>query len=276
MSAYPEIALNENLKPELGEVESSETGLTKTKPSVFVFGVSLLTLFFVTQLMQLFPKLNGLPLVKIIVGIIGIIFITTPHLIANRWQLRDLPQFKFLLFILLFAACTLSLSFWREGSFQFLTEAFFKNVVFAYLLAQGAKDNRSTRWIAGALNTGCVMIVVAILTGFGPEISVFEAENRMLIGGTYDVNDLALLFVVAIPFAFFLIKDAKPFHRLLLMGAMALMLVGIVKTASRGGFLGLVAIRLFLLIRASGKARTYTLMVILLAAPLIVDRKSGV
>jgi O-antigen ligase len=269
-SAFNEIEMHNNLGLAAGETESDERQAKFAKPSVFVFGVAILTLFFVTQLMQLSPKLDGLPLVKIIVGLVAIIFITTPHLIANRRRLGEIPQFKYLLFILIFAACTLPLSFWREGSLQFLTQTFFKNVVFAYLVAQAAKDNRSTRLIAGALVAGCAVIVIAILTGFGPEISVFEAENRMMIGGTYDVNDLALLFVVTLPFAFFLIKDALPVHRLLLIGAIALMLIGIVKTASRGGFLGLVAISLFLLIRASGKARVYLLIAILLGAPLII------
>ncbi len=267
---YEEVELPEHTALEFNVTALVDQDSTKARPSVFVFGVAILTLFFVTQFMQLFPKLDGLPLVKIIVGLATVIFITTPHLIANRWRLRDLPPFKYLLFILLFAAATLPLSYWREGSFGFFTQTFFKNVVFAYLLAQGAKDNRSTRWIAGSLVTGCVLIVIAILIGFGPEISVFEAENRMMIGGTYDVNDLALLFVVTIPFAFFLIKDAKIFHRILLIGAIALMLMGIVKTASRGGFLGLVAISLFLLIRASGKARAYTLIALLVGAPLVM------
>ncbi len=251
-------------------MESPGLEAGRAKPSVFVLGVAVLTLFFVTQLMQLFPKLDGLPLVKIIVGVITIMLVTTPHLIANRWRLSQIPQFTFLLFILIFAAATLPLSYWREGSFGFFAQTFFKNVVFAYLLVQGAKDDRSTRWIAGALVTGCVLIVIAILTGFGPEISVFEAEKRMMIGGTYDVNDLALLFVVAIPFAFFLIKGATPFHRLLLVCAIALMLIGVVITASRGGFLGLLAISLFLLIRSSGKARKYTLVALLVGATLIV------
>lgn len=269
-STYNEIELNENVKLELGETELPAENSRSAKPSIFVLGVTVLTLFFVTQLMQLFPKLDGLPLVKIIVGIITIHLVTTPQLIANRWRLREIPQFKYLFLILLFAAATVPLSYWREGSFEFFTQTFFKNVVFAYLLAQGAKDNRSTRWIAGALVAGCVMIVLAILTGFGPEISVFEAEKRMMIGGTYDVNDLALLFVVTIPFAFFLIKDATPFHRLLLMCAIALILTGLVKTASRGGFLGLVAISMFMLIRSSGKARKYTLVALLLGSTLIV------
>src|SRR5215208_3832197 len=71
----------------------------KNKLSVFVAGVALLTLFFVTQLLQLLPFLGGIPLAKIAVGFVVPIFIFSPHLIANRLRLREIPQFKYILCI---------------------------------------------------------------------------------------------------------------------------------------------------------------------------------
>ncbi|MEW6126319.1 MAG: O-antigen ligase family protein [Acidobacteriota bacterium] len=269
-STYESFEFTDNTELEASKSETRSEAAAKTKPSVFVLGVSVLTLFFVTQLMQLFPKLNGLPLVKIIVALVAIIFVTTPHLIANRWRLGDIPQFKYLLGILLLGVLTLPFSYWRGGSVNFLMETFVKNVVFAYLLVQGAKDNRSSRMIAGALVLGCSLIVLAIMTGFGPEVSIYEAEQRMMVGGTYDVNDLALLFVVTLPFAFFLMKEASFKSRLLLFCAIGLMLLGMVKTASRGGFLGLVVISLFIFVRSSSEARKYVLIGLLVCATLFV------
>jgi len=236
---------------------------SKKKISVFVAGVALLTLFFVTQLLQLIPSLYGIPFAKIAVGIVVPIFIFSPHLIANRLRLREIPQFKYLLCILAFAILTAPISIWPGGSSSFIIEGYAKNVIFVYLLAQGARNEHSTRWIIGAFIAGCVLIVICLLTGFGPEMSLNAREERINVAGTYDVNDLALLFVVALPFAFFMLKESTKFQRLLLLAAIALMIVGIIKSASRGGFLGLIVISVFLLIRSSKQARKYAIIAIL-------------
>jgi O-antigen ligase len=235
----------------------------ENKLSVFVIGVALLTLFFVTQLLQLLPFLRSIPFAKIAVGFVVPIFIFSPHLIANRLRLREIPQFKYILCILVFAILTAPISVWPGGSSDFIIEGYAKNIVFVYLLVQGARNECSTRLIVGALITGCALIVISLLTGFGPEMSIDAREERMNVAGTYDVNDLALLFVVALPFAFFLLKDSTKFQRLLLLAAIAMMIVGIIKSASRGGFLGLIVISVFLLIRSSKQARKYALIAIL-------------
>jgi O-antigen ligase len=69
--------------------------------------------------------------------------------------------------------------------------------------------------------------------------------------------------VVTLPFAYFMLKESTRLQRLLLLAAIALMIVGIIKSASRGGFLGLIVISLFLLIRSSQQARKYALIAIL-------------
>jgi O-antigen ligase len=250
--------------------EPKSRAKSKGKLSVFVVGVALLTLFFVTQLLQLLPFLHSIHVAKIVVGCVVLIFVFSPHLLANRLRLREIPQFKYILCILVFAILTTPLSVWPSGSLDFIIEAYAKNIVFVYFLAQGARNERSTRLIVGALIAGCALIVIAILTGFGPEVSLDARENRINVAGTYDVNDLALLFVVTLPFAFFMLKESTKFQRLWLLAAIALMIVGIIKSGSRGGFVGLLIISVLLLIRSSKQARKYALIAILGGAILFV------
>lgn len=245
------------------ELDAKSQVTPENKLSVYVIGVALLTMFFVTQLLQLLPGIRGIPFAKIAVGVVVPIFLFSPHLIANRLRLREIPQFKYLLCILAFAMLTAPISIWPGGSSEFIIQGYAKNIVFVYLLVQGARKEFSTRLIVGALITGCVLIVISLLTGFGPEVSVDAREDRINVAGTYDVNDLALLFVVALPFAFFMLKDSTKFQRLLLLAAIALMIIGIIKSASRGGFLGLMVISVFLLLRSSKQARKYAMMAIL-------------
>ncbi|MBI3651735.1 MAG: O-antigen ligase family protein [Acidobacteria bacterium] len=240
----------------------------KEKLPVYVIGVAVLTLFFVTQLLQLVPSVQGIPFAKIVVGMVVLIFVFSPHLLANRLRLKELPQIQYILCILALALATVPLSVWPSDSFNFIFQGYAKNIVFVYLLAQGLKTDRSARAICGALVLGCALIVLALLSGFGPEVSLNVSEERINVAGTYDVNDLALLFIVALPFAFFMLKDSTRWQRLLLFFAIALMVIGIIKSASRGGFVGLVVISLLLLIRSSKQARKYALVAILGGAML--------
>jgi O-antigen ligase len=255
--------LNNNL-------ETASAAKPKEKLSVFVIGVALLTLFFATQLLQLVPFLHAIPMAKIAVAFVVLIFVFSPHRIANRLRLREIPQVKYILGILIFAVLTTPLSVWPGGSFSFIVEGYAKNIVFVYFLAQGARNDKATRAITGALILGCALIVMALLTGFGPEVSLDLREERINVAGTYDVNDLALLFIVTIPFAFFMMRESTKLQRLFLLAAMALMVIGIIKSASRGGFLGLVVISFFLLLRASKQARKYAFAALVGGAILFV------
>jgi O-antigen ligase len=269
-SAYEasDFELSENL-------DTQSPSRSKEKLSVFVAGVALLTLFFATQLLQLLPFVHSVPIAKITVGFVVLIFVFSPHLIANRLRLREIPQFKYILCILAFALVTTPLSVWPGGSLSFIVEGYAKNIVFVYFLAQGARNERSSRLIVSALIAGCALIVISILIGFGPEISLNAREERINVGGTYDVNDLALLFVVTLPFAFFMLKESTTLQRLLLLAASALMVLGIIKSGSRGGFLGLLIISALLLIRSSKQARKYALIAILGGAIIFVAAAPG-
>src|SRR5689334_3777134 len=99
------------LSGELAEPTDAQNRTTgRRKLSVFVAGVALLTLFFVTQLLQLLPFLHRLPVAKIAAGFVVLVFVFSPQLLANRLRLREIPQFKYILGILAFALLTAPLS----------------------------------------------------------------------------------------------------------------------------------------------------------------------
>lgn len=68
-------------------------------------------------------------------------------------------------------------------------------------------------------------------------------DGRMEINADiYDANDTALQFLLALPFAVWKYKSTTGMKRLFAILIALVLLVGIVKTNSRGGFLGLVAV----------------------------------
>jgi O-antigen ligase len=66
----------------------------------------------------------------------------------------------------------------------------------------------------------------------------------------YDANDFALIMICSIPFAvLFLQRAGGTRRRLLGLVCLGMFVAGIVKSGSRGGFLGLIAVSLYVLLR---------------------------
>jgi O-antigen ligase len=120
--------------------------------------------------------------------------------------------------------------------------------VSVYLSINAINDYRQGVFLTGALETHDARIVGRIKNLF---------ENS---------NDLALHLVSMIPIAVALgLSRAGLFRKLIYFGGAALMVVAVIVTFSRGGFLGLVAVGLFLVRRLGRKNRTATTGAMVLA-----------
>jgi len=70
------------------------------------------------------------------------------------------------------------------------------------------------------------------------------------LGGYYDANDLAMLLVCSLPLAVYFLRRGVPgVLRALALAGLGVFMITFVKTGSRGGFLGLLAISGFMLFR---------------------------
>jgi O-antigen ligase len=104
-------------------------------------------------------------------------------------------------------------------------------------------------------------------------LSRFElgAENWRLANlYHYDANDLATLIASAMPLGlYFVLAHRRPLVRLLAVGGLAVLAVGLIRSGSRGGFLALLAIVTFVLVAfttISARSRIAGLVVILAIA----------
>jgi O-antigen ligase len=248
-----------------GSVEEVASWKASERVSPFVWLVAALTIFFVAQGLELFPALAGLQIAKLTAVAALAWFLISRR---ERVAVARLPQFVSLMLILAFAAVTIPISMWPSRSFSFIAEVYAKNVLFAYLLIQAARSDREVRIVTGALIAGCSALVLAMLFGIGHLVIYKQDPTRVSVGNRYDPNDLALLFVMTIPFATFMIKSSRPLIRMSLMAAIALLLIGIIKTGSRGGFLGLLVMGALMLMRGSAQARKLAMLVVLLGGSL--------
>jgi putative inorganic carbon (hco3(-)) transporter len=124
------------------------------------------------------------------------------------------------------------------------------------------------------LSIAAIQDYQAGLFGIGTEIT-----SRIMgrIKGLFDnPNDLALHLVTMVPIAVGLAM-AKPgmFRKFVYIGAAGLMVAAIVVTFSRGGFLGLVAVSFFLVLKLGRKQRFPTMAAFFLAVVLFFALAPG-
>src|SRR5262245_18491145 len=149
---------------------------------VLLAGVGALTLFFVPQILQLFPALGGLQLAKLTALLVVIYLISTRQLMEQRVRLRAAPQIGLLIGILGLAVITVPTSIWPGQSIGYIVEAFAKNVVFVYLLLQAVKTDRDARTISAVLVGGSCCLVLAVLAHLGPVVTYKSEPGRLAVG----------------------------------------------------------------------------------------------
>jgi O-antigen ligase len=150
------------------------------------------------------------------------------------------PLFRLILAIFILAVLSIPFSVHDGASFRFVTDNFVKTVVLVGVLAASIRDRRDVERLLRILVVGGAAYVIAS--------AVLAPPTAVRLGGkgSYDPNDLGLFTVSTLPFCLYLMRRrARWSDRMLGFGAAATLLVGTVRTGSRGGFLALVAVALY-------------------------------
>ena len=161
-------------------------------------------------------------------------------------------------------------SVYPRNSFMFLTGPFIRFLLFFLLVAAGFGNRRVFRMSVIALVLGVSFAAGRLLLGWNGGYD----EDRFAIGGTYDANASAALFVIAIPFALN-IASRSGIWRLIGFGSALVLSAAVVKTGSRGGMLGLVVLTPWLLYLAPRSRRVVYVAAVAVGALLIVGTMSS-
>jgi O-antigen ligase len=207
----------------------------------------LLTLTSVWRLQQTVPVVGMLEIPSLAaVGAYGLFAL-------NRNRRRRLVSIKHPLTyavsgLLVVIAISVVAGEYPGASFSFLRLDYIKTYVMFVLVALSVRSYRDLEFIVGAQVAGAALYGLVILRSFGIE----ESSGRLGDLLYYDSNDLAMILAMTLPLAvYFLRPGSRPLWRIVALGTFAVILVAIVKTGSRGGFLGIVAVLSFLLFRFS-------------------------
>ena len=159
-----------------------------------------------------------------------------------KWIKSRIFLIPFLLLLLM--AAGLPVSLWPGKSFNFLTHDFVPSVVLMLAVALSLREAQDLEWMAFAYLIGAV-----IYSGWIYLFVSVGSDGRLGDLVYYDANDYAMLVVCTIPFAlFFLRPGVALWRRLFALAALALFVQMIIKSGSRGGFIGLIALMVYVIV----------------------------
>ncbi len=203
----------------------------------------------VGRLHQLFPALAPLKPTLMAGGLAIVLWLwggTTPQR-RLRTALR-LRVTRWLLGLLLWAVLSVPGALWVGGAFQLLTDILIKTVIMSVIVIAAARGLRDIERLAFVYFVGVAIYAAVVLTQF----NVGTGASDWRLGGLfyYDANDFATLAVTTLPLAlYFAVTRRRLVVRLAAAGGLAVIGTSFVWAGSRGGFLALLAVVLFVLLR---------------------------
>jgi O-antigen ligase len=239
---------------------SAAASLTRRTPAdalALALGGAILT--YVWRVQDLYPILNSIKF-PILTSLLAL-----GLYIANQDRRRALrtiqkhPVTKVVLFILALAVLSVPTSIHQGMSFHFITDDYGKNVLLMLILAA------SVRSFADVERYGLCLVLGGIAYAYFVYTKVEIGASGRLDGGLiyYDANDLGMLLVCSLPIAlYFLMRGKKALVRLAALVALGLFVLVIIQTGSRGAFLGLISLGLYLLLQFNSVASHKRILVV--------------
>lgn len=199
------------------------------------FNIFLLSVFSdISAIQLLFPVIGKIYFQKVVTAaaLAGVLLDSNCH--SNIKKYLNSRQGYVIIFLFMWMVLSVPFSVYPGGSFRFLTENFWKVIaVFFMLLGYTSSKEHLNKIIWTYIISIAFLSIMTIKRG-----GIARAE----FGGGYDANDTALMLLMAFPFFMWKFRYLKGIMKITLGCLILLLIIGIIATQSRGGFLGLIAV----------------------------------
>lgn len=244
--------------------------------ALFVFSVVLYL-----RPYELIPALSGFISMAFYVGVITLSIYAITQLVVDGNLTTRTREVNLVLLLGVAALLSIPFAINPAEAWQTFSELLVKTLLIFIVIVNVVRTERRLRLLMLlALGVSVYLSIAAIqdyqagLFGIGTDVT-----SRIMgrIKGLFDnPNDLALHLVTMVPIAVGLAM-AKPgmSRKFVYIGSAALMVAAIVVTFSRGGFLGLVAVSFFLVLKLGRKQRFPTMAGFFLAVVLFMALAPG-
>lgn len=203
----------------------------------FLFTLLLLLIpIYVGRMQELVPYMDKLYLAKagMLVGL-GVYAATAGQYRERNRHLHSISQVRLTAALFVLALISAPFGAWPNASFDALFNGFLKLLLFVYLLVACTSTEEELVQVIWAFVLSALILAAATV------IAPSAKAGRVYVSGSYDPNDLALILSLAVPLIFYMAEEYGGLKKILLYGGLFMVLLVIIKTGSRGGFLALVA-----------------------------------
>jgi O-antigen ligase len=213
----------------------------------FLIAAGISVLFWVWVLHTVFRPLVPLRPVLVVLAIMVVLWLLNGD---ARRRLSQMPRPTILYVVGILALAVISVPFSvHDGiSFDFLLTNYSLLFVWMILLVAAVRTRRDLEWLLG------VTVIGAFVFAVGSWLK--DQSGRLAGAGYYDPNDFATMLVCVLAAAVHFLR--KRFSLPVRLGAgtvLAFLIFAVIRSESRGAFLGLVAVALTILVLSRGIPR---------------------
>jgi O-antigen ligase len=179
---------------------------------------------------------------------------------------------KWLMALLVWMMLSVPSALVAGNSFDLVFGDVVKTVVMYFVLAGSVRGDRDIERLAAVYLLAAALYAAVVLLRFDVGAGSAWRLGRLYY---YDANDFATFAITAMPFGlYFLHRGRKPLTKLLAVAALGVLTAAFVNSGSRGGFLALVAVAGFIVLRYNAIALRWRLSVLALVGVVLVGTAS--
>jgi O-antigen ligase len=211
---------------------------------VLTLGIMAMILTYTWRIQVLWPdQLAPLRLALVATVIAGVAWLSTPHR-ARRFSLvAAVPLAKVVGWFAILTVVSAVFGLYISNSMTFVRNGLLTTFVFFLLTAVAIRDTKDVERLVLANIIGALVFCVVVQLRY-----TVGASGRLGNLPSYDANDLAMLLVCTIPLCVYYLRGGAAMWQRVAMGfSLAFFVILLIKTGSRGGFLGLIAVLAYIL-----------------------------
>jgi putative inorganic carbon (hco3(-)) transporter len=206
----------------------------------------------VARIHQLFPALAVLRPVTL-TGLLAVVLLLIDRVPRRRIGTLKIRATRSLIALALWMALSVPGALWPGGAFTTFVD-FAKTALIFLVIVTAVRGVRDIERLTLVYFVGAVIYAAVVLSRTGFQLS---AEGRMERLYFYDSNDFATYALTALPLGVYFAVTSKRLLRYVAFAGVVVLLAGFVWTGSRGGFLALLAVVAYFLLRYTTVKRSW-------------------
>jgi len=201
-------------------------------------GVALYILVSIGRLQELVPTLEQFHLGKIALLLAALGFLFNIKNISNKKPIKSKGLLnKTVLIFVGYSLLSITFSIWVSWSIQVFLNTILAQVILFYIVTYTSTSIKTVRYYLSVFVFSAALLCYFMLTQ--------KVVGRLSVSTTYDPNDLAMVMVVILPLAIINALLSRPIWKIYYVFISIAMMISILLTGSRGGFIGFILVLLY-------------------------------